>query len=134
MLFISATATLILLPLLAVIGSPVLWGLLPFLLGVLVAIWYFISRSYKDGEILEELRLWDDHITLSHHHPRAGTQTWQANPYWVRLEMLPESGPVENYLILKGGERDVEIGAFLSPEERTNLQQELNAALRQATP
>lgn len=30
-------------------------------------------------------------------------------------------GPVEDYLILSDGRRDIELGAFLSPEERRAL-------------
>ena len=43
--FIGGTAALLLLPLIAVLGSPVLWGLLPFLLGAVGAIWWALNRS-----------------------------------------------------------------------------------------
>ncbi|WP_095588847.1 DUF2244 domain-containing protein [Actibacterium ureilyticum] len=130
--FIAITCLLVLVPLLAVIGSMVLWGLLPFVLGAVGLMWYFLERSYKDGEILEELRLSHDRIELTRHNPRAPRQDWQANPYWVRVEMHRTGGPVENYLTLKGGDREVEIGAFLSPEERLALQGELMRALAEA--
>ena len=41
-----------------------------------------------------------------------------------------EGERVENYVTLKGGGREVEIGAFLSPEERLVLHDELEAQLR----
>ncbi len=129
-IFIAITASLVLLPLLAVLGTPVLWGLLPFIGGVLAAMWYFLQRSYKDGEVLEELRIWPDRVTLVRYNPRAPKQEWEANPYWIQVELHEKGGPVENYLTLKGGDREVELGAFLTPEERERLARELPAAFR----
>ncbi|MEX5726925.1 putative membrane protein [Rhodovulum iodosum] len=123
---------LILVPLIAVIGTPVLWGLLPFGLIVLGMLWYFLERSYKDGELIEELSLWPDRVELTRHNPRGPRQDWHANPYWVRVELHREGGPVTNYVTLEGGGREVEIGAFLSPEERLALHDELQRALHPA--
>ncbi len=46
--------------------------------------------------------------------------------------MHRKDGPVENYLTLSGSDRTVEIGAFLSPEERAALYGELQGAFAQA--
>ncbi|WP_281983245.1 DUF2244 domain-containing protein [Thalassorhabdomicrobium marinisediminis] len=130
--FISATVTLIAVPLLVVIGSPVLWGLLPFFIIAVAGLWYGLHRSYKDGELLEVLRLWPDRITLQHHNPRRGDKSWEANPYWVRLKLDPTHDRVPNYITLKGADRVVELGAFLSEKERAALFDELDDALRRA--
>lgn len=127
--FIGGTATLLLLPLIAVLGSPVLWGLLPFLVAALAAIWWALGRSYRDGEIVEELRLWPDRVTLDRHGPRGARHSWEANPYWVSLHLHPKGGPVPNYLTLRGGPREVELGAFLAEEERVALRDEVERAL-----
>ncbi len=129
-IFIGATAAVVLLPLIAVLGTPILWGLLPFIGGALWAMWYFLQRSYKDGEILEELRIWEDRMTLTRYNPRTPKQEWEANPYWVKVELHAKGGPVEQYLILKGGNRTVELGSFLTPEERETLAEELLTVLR----
>lgn len=128
--FIAATAALIVVPLLAVIGSPVLWGLLPFFIIAVTGVWYAIHRSYKDGEILETLKIWPDRMTLDHVHPKFGHKTWEANPYWVQVRIDPKNERVVNYLTLKGGDREVELGAFLSEDERAALHGELDAAIR----
>lgn len=128
--FIAATAALIVVPLLAVIGSPVLWGVLPFFIIAMAGVWYAIQRSYKDGEILETLRIWPDRITLDHIHPKHGHKYWEANPYWVQVRIDPANERVVNYLTLKGGDREVELGAFLSEEERAALHGELDATIR----
>ena len=36
-----------------------------------------------------------------------------------------KGGPVDNYLTLKGGGREIELGAFLSPEERADLHDQI---------
>lgn len=131
--FIGATFALLAIPLIAVVGSPVLWGLLPFVMGALALLWWMLERSYRDGELIEELRLWPDRIELSHHHPRKPAQKWHANPYWVTVHIHPKGGPVQNYVTLKGGGREVQIGAFLSAEERLQLYGELRDTLRLLT-
>jgi len=63
--------------------------------------------------------------------------SWEANPYWVEVKLRPEGGKVENYLTLRGAGREVEIGAFLAPDERQVLRRELDdlfAKLRRVAP
>lgn len=128
--FIGGTAALIALPLLVLIGSPVLWGLLPFLLATIAAIWWALERSFRDAEIVEDLTLAPQHITLTRHGPRGMRADWQANPHWVKITLHPTAGPVPDYLTLSGGGREVELGAFLTPDERRRLAQELRDHLR----
>ncbi len=126
--FLAGFITLISLPLAAVIGSKVLWGLLPFLLAAIWGLWWALNRSFADGEILEDLTLTQTEITLTHNH-RGQIKAWAANPHWVRLVLHSKSGPVPNYLTLQGGPREVEIGAFLSPDERLRLYGELQSEI-----
>jgi len=129
-IFISVTSILLALPLIAVLGSPVLWGLLPFLSGTVWLTWYFLQRSNIDGLLCEDLVLWPDRIQLTRTDPRKPEQSWQANPYWVRAEIHERGGPVENYVTLSGAGRTVELGAFLSPEERVSLFHDLSDRLQ----
>ena len=128
-IFFAITFGLAAIPLLAVVGSAILWGLLPFIALVLGGAWWGLERSYRDSAVLEELRIWDARITLTRHNPRGPTQHWEANPHWVRIHDHGARGPVEHYLTLQGGPREVEIGAFLSVEERIDLARELTEAL-----
>ncbi len=123
--FIGGTVALIALPMLSVLGSPVLWGVLPFAVLAVAGVWLALSRSYRDGEIVEDLALSPTRITLTRHGPRGRRQAWEANPHWVRVILHPRGGPVPNYLTLQGGPREVELGAFLSEAERIALRDEL---------
>jgi len=129
-LFIGATATLVALPLITVIGTAVLWGLLPFFAVMLGGIWYALHVSYKRGEVLEELVVTADSAQLTRHNPNGETQAWQANRYWVSVHLHPKGGPVDNYITLRGGDREVEIGSFLDAVERLALYDELKRSLQ----
>lgn len=128
--FIGITAGLLALPLLPLLGTQLWWGLLPFMIGAIALIWYFLNRSYRDGEVLETLTLTADEITLSHSDSRGRMQGWSENPYWVRVTLHPTGGPVPNYLTLKGKGREVELGAFLTEDERQALRDDLADRLR----
>jgi uncharacterized membrane protein len=131
--FFGITFLLLMVPVLLNLGSPVLWMLLPFVLGALALTWALVRRNGRDrGAILEVLTVTSDAAELVRTDPGGGRRNWKANPYWVRVQLWPTGGPVENYLTLKGGDREVEIGAFLSPDERIALKPELEDALRRA--
>lgn len=126
----GGTALIILFPLLAVLGKGVMWVILPFFIVMFAGLWWAIHISYRRGEVLEELRVDDTTAYLTRHNPKGGVQTWQANRYWVSVEMHPKGGPVENYITLRGGDREVELGAFLDVSERAALYDDLKRAFR----
>lgn len=115
-------------PLLLLAGSHAAWGMLPFLAGALGALYLAFRRSYRDGRLCEELRLWPDLIAVERREPGGQVHRWQANPFWVRLR-LDDGARIEKYLTLKGGGREIELGAFLSPKEREDLYLTLSDAL-----
>ena len=126
--FMLATVALVSLPIAMALGTPVLWFMLvPFAI-VLTLTWALIERSWHDGDLIEELRLTHDRMRLVRRDPDGRTRNWEANPYWVRVR-LHAKGPVENYITLAGGPREVELGAFLSPDERAALKDDLDRAL-----
>ena len=127
--FIGATAAMLSLPLLGILGTGVGWVLMSFLLAGLAVVWAALRANQRARMLREDLSLWPDRIRLAHHRPGRAPLTWEDNPYWVRVRLTPEGGPVENYLTLKGHDREVELGAFLSPEERATLATDLRDAL-----
>jgi Integral membrane protein len=126
---IAMTAATLAMPLIAVLGSKVLWGLLPFAGIALWGLWFALDRNWKDRAILEEMDLDRQAVRLVRTNPRSPQQDWQADPHWVTLKLVPRGGPVENYLVLGGGGREVELGAFLTPGERARLHEELSDVL-----
>ncbi|MDG1377359.1 MAG: DUF2244 domain-containing protein [Yoonia sp.] len=129
-LFIGGTIAIIALPLIALIGSVILWVILGFFGVMLWALWGALHISYKRGELLEVFQATPEIVTLTRHNPNGTLQTWEANRYWATAHIHPKDGPVENYLTLRGGDREVEIGAFLDAAERLSLYGEIQRALR----
>ncbi|MDU8942647.1 DUF2244 domain-containing protein [Ovoidimarina sediminis] len=130
--FMSVTLLFIAVPLLSVLGTPILWGLLPFFGAALWGLWAAINRNRRDAALRETLTISHDRMELVREDPRKGTKRWEANPYWVSVHLHPGDKPVENYLTLKGAGREVELGAFLSPEERAALKDDVLNALAAA--
>lgn len=128
--FIAITAALIAAPLIGMIGKPVLWGLLPFLVAAVAGLWFALRKSERDREILEVLTLTPTRAHLCRTGPNRLSREWAANLYWVEPVLHAVGGPVPNYLTLRGGPREVEIGAFLTEEERRRLFADLIDRLR----
>ncbi len=122
------------LPLLGLLGTVFLWGILPFILIMVAGLWWGLERSYRDGNILEELQLKDDMLTLCHHPARGAPLIWSCNIYWARAELHVADGPVPHYITLSGKGRSVEIGRFLSEDERKQLFSELTSFLQTQPP
>lgn len=118
-------AFMLTLPLVSVLGTSVLWWMLPFLALAVWALWAALQRSYKDGEVSETLTRAGDVLTLTHSPARGEPKTWDCNVYWVKAEIHKTGGPVEYYVTLSGNGRRAEIGRFLSEDERKALHVEL---------
>ena len=130
----GATALLVALPMIVLVGSPVLWALLPFIGLMFWGLWFAISASYRHGETLETLTAdADGKLKLTRRDPKGAVQDWEAEAIWAKVHIYPTQGPVEHYLTLTGGGREVEIGAFLDPSERQALYGDLIDAIRRVT-
>jgi len=123
------TGVLMCVPLLAFFGSYFFWMILACLGIALSGAWFAITSSWKRGSVSEELQAWTDRLYLTRTEPNGTVREWEANPYWVRVVTHEKDGPVPHYVTLCGGGRDVEIGAFLSEDERKELAQDLNELL-----
>ena len=117
-------------PLYWVIGTAVLWGLLPFTMAAVGALYYALRRNQRDRRILEVLVLSPESTRLTRVNPKGDRQDWESNTYWVRVTCHETGGPVPFYITLKGKGREVEIGAFLSEDERKALFAELSDRVR----
>ena len=128
--FLGTTFALIALPLFNVLGTKVFWGLFPFLFLTLVGIWFALRKSLRDRQIIEQLTLYKDKLLLIRQDPTGEQKEWACSPYWSKLKMYDKEGPVANYITLSGNGREVELGSFLSEDERKELFHELTRLLK----
>ena len=128
-LFLGLTFALISLPLFNVLGTTVFWGLLPFLLVAFMGVWFALRQSLNNRQILEQLTLSKEEIALIRQNPTGEHKRWVCSPYWAKLKIYETEGPVANYITLTGNGREVELGAFLSEDERKTLYEELEQLL-----
>lgn len=118
-------------PLIALVGTPVFWPLAVFLAIPFLALRYAMRRNARQLRIEEVLSVWPDEVRVERREPDGRVLRWQADPMRVRLR-LHKDAKVEDYLTLTGGGREIELGAFLSPEERVGLADEIERALTRA--
>ena len=118
-------------PLVATVGSAAFFGIFPFAAAALFFLWFGIRRNNRNLAITEQIWIWRDEMRVERTGPKGEIKRWQADPLRVRLH-LHRDAKVEDYLTATGGGREIELGAFLSPEERQSLLDELEAALTKA--
>jgi uncharacterized membrane protein len=128
--FAGVTAVFLAAPLLALLGSAAVWIILPFAATAFAGLWLAIRRNDRSARMSETLSLWPDRVEVRRREADGGERSWQANPYWVSVRLYESDGPVPNYLTLKGADREVELGAFLSEDERVALRDEIEMQIR----
>lgn len=121
----------------AVVGVSVLIGAGFFLigawpvtgfLGLDVLLLYFAFRwNYRQSRRAEFITLDPDGLVVRRVDPEGRRQEWRLEPYWARIEV--EDSPARR-LILRSRGQTLVIGAFITPEERLEVAEALNRALR----
>ncbi|MEM7211104.1 MAG: DUF2244 domain-containing protein [Pseudomonadota bacterium] len=129
--FMGISAGFLILPLVAISGTAVFWGLIPFLLLAFWGIWYAIRRNGLNLSMSETLWIWRDEVRVERAEPNGARLRWQAEPMKVRIQ-IHKDAPIEDYLTLTGSGRIIEVGAFLSPEERVSLASEIEMGITRA--
>ena len=86
-------------------------------------------KSYSPETVKEVVLIGPKEISITRFEANGKQNFWKANNYWVKVKLYPEGQIVENYLTLVGNNREVELGAYLSPNERVLVQQRIESAL-----
>ncbi|MDG1168740.1 MAG: DUF2244 domain-containing protein [Sulfitobacter sp.] len=127
--FILTTFTMILIPTLTLLGTVLLWGMLPFVMMAVIGVYIALQSNHKSRQIEEVLTIDSQNARLTHTTPKGEVKEWQCNRYWTKVTKYENDGPVPQYVTLRGEGREVEIGSFLSEEERIELYEDLQRSL-----
>jgi uncharacterized membrane protein len=127
----------------AVVGAGSFFAGLSFLLhgawpvfgffGLDVAAVYFAFRlNYRSARAYEEVVMTYDRLLVRQVAASGRTREFAFNPYWTRLvvDKHPEWGVTRLVLASRG--QELQIGAFLNPDDRASFNKALSAALAAA--
>jgi uncharacterized membrane protein len=92
----------------------------------------FLAFRWQDREArrAEFVRLDQGGLTVRRLEPDGSSQSWNFEPYWLRVS-IEAAGRHDRRLLLRSHGHQLEIGAFLTQDERQELARALEAALRE---
>ena len=94
---------------------------------------YFAWFTYYENQnICVLLEISKNKIIVIHKERNKEQKIWEGNPYWARVDVDMHNAKLKNYLTLAGKGRHIELGAFLSPDERIELRDKIQIALAKA--
>ncbi len=125
------SSALMAIPLYPIIGTAAFWVVGAFVAVDLALLFGLIGLTYRSGRVREIVELWPDRLRVERIEPSGKRRVWEANPHWVKVA-LHDTRRVPDYLVLSSSGREVELGAFLTPNERRSLAEALRLGLAQA--
>ena len=121
-----------LLPIIPFIGSPIGTTLTIFSGLTFYLFLIMLQRNFQQGNTFEEIFISKSKIVVVHQEKNKKQKTWEGNPYWTKVTLDINNPKLKNYLTLAGKGRHIELGAFLSPDERIQLRDKIQNALAKA--
>ena len=121
-----------LLPIIPFIGSPIGTTLTIFSGLTFYLFLTLLQKNFQQGSTFEEILISKNKIIVVHQEKNKEQMTWECNPYWTKVHLDINNPKLKNYLTLAGKGRRIELGAFLSPDERLELRDKIQNALAKA--
>lgn len=94
----------------------------------IVLVYLAFKLNYRDARRYETIRLTDSALTVERFTPSGRRERWRFQPYWLKVEIDDDPVPGSTVTLRSHG-RMVEIGSFLSPEERLDFAHALRIEL-----
>ena len=107
------------------------WPVVGFM-GLDVALIYIAFRlNFRALRLYEMVDLTQEALTVTRVDPSGKAQSWDFNPYWVRLSLEPRRGRSTELSLASHGKRLV-FASFLTDDEREDFALALSSALSSA--
>ena len=113
------------------VGTQTFFVMLPFSAITLMLLFLSIVLNYQSGKLYENIKIWPDLIEVKRYEINGTSKEWTANPYWTKVNLYKKGQKIQNYLTLTGNGREVEVGAFLAPNERIEIKQKIDTVFKQ---
>ncbi|MGO9171194.1 MAG: DUF2244 domain-containing protein [Rhodomicrobium sp.] len=84
--------------------------------------------KYAPSRLSEKVELTEEILRVTRTNPSGKAESWDFNPYWVRLEHKKRQGAADELWLSSHG-RKLAVGAFLSDGEKANFANALSTAL-----
>ncbi|MCB9992556.1 MAG: DUF2244 domain-containing protein [Hyphomicrobiaceae bacterium] len=97
-----------------------------------LALYWALSASLKSGRAFEEVTLWRDALEIRHVTGWGRERQHKFNPFFVRLRVERDYEDRVTRLALKFRDSELEIGAFLNPDDKASFATVLSSALYDA--
>lgn len=104
------------------------WPIFGFLGAEWALFWFLFSRHFRGDRRAERLRLYHDRLVLERLDANGRFSAVSLQPYWLQV-VLNRATEVDSALYLRSHGRHIEIGAFLSAQERRDFAGELARVL-----
>jgi len=104
------------------------WPVMGFMGLEVVLLWGAFRLSARSGRLVETLELTAEVLTVRRFQPSGTTREWRFQPHWLKVE-VDDPGSPERRITLRSHGRRLDIGGFLTDDERASLVAALRAAL-----
>ncbi|MBI2256085.1 MAG: DUF2244 domain-containing protein [Proteobacteria bacterium] len=104
------------------------WPIFGFIGAEWLLFWYLFSRHFRGDRRAERLRLFHDRLIVERIDAKGRFSAFSLQPYWLQV-VLTRAADVDNALFLRSHGKQIEIGAFLSENERRDFAGELTRVL-----
>lgn len=108
------------------------WPVVGFLGLDAAALYWALASSLKSGRAFEEVTLWPDSLEVRHVSARGRERRHAFNPFWVRLQIDRDFDDRVTRLSLRMRGQELEIGAFLNPDDKASFADVFGTALARA--
>ena len=108
------------------------WPVVGFMGLDVLALYWALTWSFRDGKRSEEVTLWQDLLEIRQISPTGEETRETFNPTLVRLVIDRDFDERTTGLKLKTPERELIIGAFLNPDDKGSFAKAFGTALRKA--
>lgn len=105
------------------------WPVVPFCGLDVLLIWIAFKLNYRAARLYERVRLTDADLTVQRVAWKKPERRWTFQPYWLRIRVEDRPDAPQQVTLTSHGQ-SVQVGSFLSPDERVEFARSLEDALR----